>query len=223
MKGKIISWKDDKGYGFISASDQNEKIFFHISSVKKATRKPELGDTVIFEADRDLQGRLKATYVLLEGVPLANTSTLKKIVTEPMKKDGLDYLIYVILALLLAGSLGLFIKTGAIESALLPGVIFSILLFFLLNRKKQPANKSFSCSKCRSIASHDDRTVSAWNRGFDRLYCKPCHQKWLSDKPKEYVEEQISYSSSKSGCLGLFVVFSCVPIICIVGTIKWMV
>ena len=50
MKGKIVSWKDDKGFGFISPEGKNEQVFFHISSVKKAIRKPEVGDAVIFEA-----------------------------------------------------------------------------------------------------------------------------------------------------------------------------
>ncbi|TVT48787.1 MAG: cold shock domain-containing protein [Denitromonas halophila] len=97
MKGKIVSWKDDKGFGFISPEGKNEQVFFHISSVKKATRKPEVGDIVIFEVTKDSQGRLKATHVLLEGVSLANSGSSKKIITEPVKKDALDYFAYFIL------------------------------------------------------------------------------------------------------------------------------
>src|SRR5690606_23022714 len=116
MKGKIISWKDDKGFGFISPEGKNEQVFFHISSVKKAIRKPEVGDIVIFEVAKDSQGRLKATHVLLEGVSLSNSGNSKRIITEPVKKDALDYFAYFALAVLIAISLGLFIKTGAPES-----------------------------------------------------------------------------------------------------------
>ena len=220
MKGKIISWKDDKGFGFIAPDDQGERVFFHISSVKKATRKPEIGDAVIFEVAKDAQGRFKATHVLLEGVSLASPSSSKKIITEPVKKDMLDYFAYFILIVLFALSVGLFIKTGVPESALISGAIFLVVLFLFSTRKKQPANKLFSCSKCRAISSHDERTVLAWNRGFNRLYCRSCHQAWLRDQPKNFAEQQ---NSSKSGCLGLFLVIASFPIICVVGTITWMV
>lgn len=223
MKGKIISWKDDKGFGFISPEGKSEQVFFHISSVKKVTRKPEVGDVVIFEVSKDTQGRLKATHVLLEGVSLASSGASKKIVTEPVKKDALDYFAYFILAVLLAISLGLFIKTGAPESALVPGALFLLVMYFMSSRKKQPTNKSFSCSKCHLVSSHDERTVLAWNRGLNRLYCKSCHQAWLRERPKEQQESRNSYASSKSGCLGLFLVIASVPIICIVGAVTWIV
>jgi cold shock CspA family protein len=223
MNGKITSWKDDKGFGFITPEANNGQIFFHISSVKKATRKPEVGDTVVFEVAKDSQGRLKATYVLLEGVLLAKPAASKKIVTEPVKKDALDYFTYLILFILLAISLGLFMKTGMPESALVPGAIVIVTSYFMSIRRKQPANKLFSCSKCRSISSHDERTVLAWNRGFNRLYCKSCHQAWLRDQPKEQQESRSSDASSKSGCLGLFLVIASAPIICVVGAVTWFV
>lgn len=223
MKGTITSWKDDKGFGFITPEDKSESIFFHISSIKKAARKPAIGDAVDFEATKDSQGRLKATYVLLEGVALAPPTTPKRITTEPVKKDALDYFAYIMLALLAAASLGLFMKTGKPESALIPGAIFLIVLFWASKRIKQPANKQFSCSKCRSISNHDERTVLAWNRGFNKLYCKPCHQAWLREQPNDQAESRKSYAPSSSGCLGLFLVIASFPLILVAGTIKWIV
>lgn len=220
MKGKIVSWKDDKGFGFISVEGQVEKIFFHISSVKKAARKPVVGDQVVFEAAKDSQGRLKATYVLLEGVRLASPGAAKRIITEPVKKDAIDYFAYFALFFLLVASFVLYLRSGSVEFVLVVGAVFVAVLFFLLGRKKQPASKLFSCAKCRSISEHDERTVLAWNRGFDRLYCKACHQKWLSEKPQEYTEKRDYYSSSKSGCLGSFVVIASLPILCVAGVIK---
>jgi cold shock CspA family protein len=223
MKGKIISWKDDKGFGFITPDGQNERVFFHISIVKTATRKPAVGDAVVFEVARDSQGRLKATHVLLEDISLANPGIPKRIVTEPVKNDALDYVAYFTLAVLFALSLGTFVKTGSPESALVPGAIFLIVLFVRSNRKKQPANKLFSCSKCRSISSHNERTVLAWNSGFNKLYCNSCHQAWLRQQPKEDPESRDSYASSRSGCLGLFLFIASFPIIFAVGAITWFV
>lgn len=223
MKGKIVSWKANKGFGFISPEGRSEQIFFHISNVKKATRKPEVGDVVIFEVAKDSQGRLKATHVLLDGVSLSSSGGFKKIITEPVKKDAIDYFAYFALVVLLAISLGVFIKTGVPESALVPGGFFLLVMFFISTRKKQPANKLFSCSKCRSVSSHDERTVLAWNKGLNRLYCKSCHQAWLREQPKEQQESRRSYSSSNSGCLGLFLVIASVPMICVAGAVTWFV
>src|SRR5690606_9004536 len=88
MKGNIVSWKDDKGFGFISPEGKSEQVFFHISSVKRATRKPKDAAVVIFEVAKDSQGRLKATHVLLEGVSLSNSGRSKRIITEPVKCSG---------------------------------------------------------------------------------------------------------------------------------------
>ncbi len=220
MKGKVSSWNDEKGFGFISPDNQEGKIFFHISSVKKATRKPIVGDIVVFEASKDSQGRLKATHVLMEGIELAKPKMPKRIITEPVKKDLLDYFIYFIVFVLLAVSLAMFFKTGHIESSIIPGALFLVVLFFISNRKKKPANPLFSCANCRSVAKHDERTIGAWNRGFTRLYCKPCHQKWLSEQPREQVERS-SYSSGKSGCLGLFLVMAFTPVALVVCAIQW--
>lgn len=223
MKGKIISWKEDKGFGFISTDDKSEKIFFHISSVKKATRKPEVGDDVVFEVAKDSQGRLKATHLLLEGVALSNNVSTKKIITDPVKKDAIDYFIILVLVLLLASLIKLFVQDAKPESAMMPGIVFIIVLMFLFARKKQPANKFFSCSKCRTIANHDKRTVLAWNRGLNRLYCKSCHQQWLRDQPIEFAESRDSYSSPSSGCFGLFFVITFIPILGFLSAIKWFV
>lgn len=68
MRGKVVSWNDDRGFGFIQPEDRSEQVFFHISAVKKAARRPQTGDSVEFDSTRDASGRLKARAVLLEGV-----------------------------------------------------------------------------------------------------------------------------------------------------------
>jgi len=34
MKGKIVQWNDEKGFGFITNDDLSERVFFHISALK---------------------------------------------------------------------------------------------------------------------------------------------------------------------------------------------
>lgn len=59
MNGKISQWKDDKGFGFI-ASDDGQKVFFHISSLTTKGRRPEIGDCVVFTSTTDAQNMRQA-------------------------------------------------------------------------------------------------------------------------------------------------------------------
>lgn len=59
MKGKINQWHDEKGFGFIVSDDGAEKVFFHISSLKASSRRPQVGDSVVYEAGLDASGVCK--------------------------------------------------------------------------------------------------------------------------------------------------------------------
>ncbi|MCQ4348508.1 cold shock domain-containing protein [Pseudomonas stutzeri] len=69
MQGKIVTWNDDRGFGFIQPEDGSAEVFFHISAVRNAARRPLKGERVAFDTTRDASGRLKAAWVTLEGPP----------------------------------------------------------------------------------------------------------------------------------------------------------
>lgn len=52
-KGRVILFKDDKGYGFIKDSVTKEQIFFHLSSMVTEVRQ---GDMVEFELGKGPKG-----------------------------------------------------------------------------------------------------------------------------------------------------------------------
>lgn len=67
--------------------------------------------------------------------------------------------------------------------------IVAVLLFLkgMLGTKKSPPEKSFRCTRCSSVEAYGPRTIEAWNRGFTRLYCQPCHRAWLLNQdPQGY-------------------------------------
>ena len=219
MKGKISQWKDDKGFGFIT-SDDNQNVFFHISSLTTKSRRPEVGDVVVFTEKTDNQNRLKATSVAIEG--LSKTSHNKtNTQVEPKTKNFFDYLLILVLVVSAVFTAYIYFKSNSIESS----VIFAIpalVAFILLNRQKKPKNSSFSCTKCKKNEMYDTRTISAWNRGFTRLYCNPCHVQWLRSKPR-YEQEEV-YSSSKSGgCLGAFTLIVTTSILGGYSVVHWFV
>ncbi|ELE2040528.1 cold shock and DUF1294 domain-containing protein [Vibrio vulnificus] len=68
IKGQIIEWNDEKGYGFISAIGGELKVFFHISSVTNRGYRPKIKDNVTFNVAEDKKGRFNAENVVVLGV-----------------------------------------------------------------------------------------------------------------------------------------------------------
>lgn len=217
MKGKISQWKDDKGFGFIT-SDDNQRVFFHISSLTTKSRRPEIGDIVVFTSKTDDQNRLKAMNVAIEG--LSKTSNYQgNMKVEPKTKNSFDYILIVALIISVAFTAHIYFKTSSIESSIIFGIP-AIIAFILLCRQKKPKRNSFNCTKCKKIERYDARTISAWNRGFSRLYCNSCHVQWFRNKPSQ---EKIYSSNKNGGCLGVFILIVGTSFIGGYSIVNWFV
>ncbi len=70
-KGKIASWNDEKGYGFIAPIGGRSQVFIHIKAFGNRNRRPEINDTVTYAVTRDKQGRVRAERATLSGDKLA--------------------------------------------------------------------------------------------------------------------------------------------------------
>ena len=68
-KGRITTWNDDKGYGFITAMIGDERVFVHIKAFANRSRRPAVGDVVTFSVSTDERGRPQAEAVTIAGVP----------------------------------------------------------------------------------------------------------------------------------------------------------
>jgi cold shock CspA family protein len=217
MNGKISQWKDDKGFGFIT-SDDGQKVFFHISSLITKGRRPEIGDSVVFASKTDNQNRLKASSVAIEG--LTKTSKYQghnKV--EPKTKNGFDYILIFALVASVAFTAYTYFKSNSIENSIIFGIP-AVIAFILLGRQKKPKSSSFNCTKCKKIELYDTRTISAWNRGFTRLYCNACHVQWLRNNPRQ----EKNYSSNKSeGCLGAFTLIVGISLFGGYSVLNWIV
>jgi uncharacterized membrane protein YsdA (DUF1294 family)/cold shock CspA family protein len=62
-QGKIAKWNDERGFGFISASE-GDSVFVHISSLPRRDRRPSVNEAVSFTLGFDSQGRPQANDVL---------------------------------------------------------------------------------------------------------------------------------------------------------------
>ncbi len=68
VKGKITSWNDDKGFGFISSMAGEGRIFVHIKAFKNRTQRPSIGDIVTYSVATDANNRPCAIEVLPVGL-----------------------------------------------------------------------------------------------------------------------------------------------------------
>ena len=66
-QGRITSWKDDKGFGFITPNGGGEPVFLHISSFSGRSRRPEGDELVTYERVTDDKGRTQAKRVAYVG------------------------------------------------------------------------------------------------------------------------------------------------------------
>lgn len=88
QKGRLKRWNDEKGFGFIAPDDGGEDVFFHISSLNGATRRPLERDIVYFSVETDATGRKKAVAVSIEGMQsvFAERKLVKPAPSSPRNK-----------------------------------------------------------------------------------------------------------------------------------------
>lgn len=67
-KGKVASWNDEKGYGFISPMEGGERVFAHIKSFTNKGRRPAVGNVVTYSMSTDGRDRLCAKRATIAGL-----------------------------------------------------------------------------------------------------------------------------------------------------------
>lgn len=67
-KGKLVLWRDDKGFGFVRPETGEKDFFIHISAFKKGTnRRPQVGDTVHYQTATDVPEQRRISHAEIEG------------------------------------------------------------------------------------------------------------------------------------------------------------
>ena len=67
QQGKISSWKDDQGFGFITPNGGGKQVFVHIKSFSSRQRRPVGNEIVSYELRIDAKGRPQANEVAFAG------------------------------------------------------------------------------------------------------------------------------------------------------------
>lgn len=68
-QGRITTWKDDKGFGFITPNGGGAQVFVHINAFSDRQRRPAGSELVTYEFKMDEKGRAQARGVAFVGQP----------------------------------------------------------------------------------------------------------------------------------------------------------
>lgn len=77
QNGRLKSWNDAKGFGFIQPELGGAPVFVHISAMRGEQR-PQPGEQVLFIASQDASGRLRAEHMRLPGLCLDRPAIRRK-------------------------------------------------------------------------------------------------------------------------------------------------
>lgn len=101
-KGQLERWNDDKGFGFVRPENSAKEIFIHISALKKMSRRPVVGDVIIYNVHTDNAGKSRAINAVIQGVlPIKPRSAKKN--GKPSRIPMLILLVMVISIVVYAG------------------------------------------------------------------------------------------------------------------------
>ncbi|MGE0581020.1 MAG: DUF1294 domain-containing protein [Steroidobacteraceae bacterium] len=67
-RGKIVTWKADKAYGFIRPDEGGRDVFVHLRDFGRVAREPRVGDVVRFQRMSDGSGKVRAADVSIPGL-----------------------------------------------------------------------------------------------------------------------------------------------------------
>lgn len=78
-QGRITTWKDDKGFGFITPNGGGEQVFMHISAFSNRQQRPTGNELVTYELAMDDKGRPRAKSVAFVGARIAPPASEKPV------------------------------------------------------------------------------------------------------------------------------------------------
>ena len=109
LKGKLVRWNDERGFGFIAPDGGGSQVFLHIHAIRNASRRPQTGDTLVFELETQADGRVRATNAILQGVPLTSSAP-KPRYTANRRPQSVGFPVWLALVIVAVGGAYLYFR-----------------------------------------------------------------------------------------------------------------
>jgi cold shock CspA family protein len=91
QSGKLATWNDDRGFGFIKSDQGRKDVFLYISAVKGASRRPKIGDIILYEPGLEPKGKIRAENAIIQGLASVPKSSHQQATSKrrtPAKKKS---------------------------------------------------------------------------------------------------------------------------------------
>ena len=95
MKGSIVRWVDDRGFGFIASDEVKGDVFAHISKFERGYRRPQVGDSVEFQIDLNSAKLAARSIFLVDVKPLRSSGRITSVVMSLTVLVALSFAIYI--------------------------------------------------------------------------------------------------------------------------------
>ena len=138
IKGRIKRWNDDKGFGFISSESRKRDVFIHISALKTMSRRPIVGDIILYQIHTDNSGKNRAVNARIEGVVAIKPRV-------PRTKSTKNNLFYPLFLLVLFVFVGLLLFNNFSKMKGVPEVISNSSVFALKQEVVKEYEEFYSC------------------------------------------------------------------------------
>lgn len=87
IEGRLKSWNDERGFGFIETHQGGQEIFAHIKAFPAGTGRPVVGQLVSFEVELNADGKKRAKKIR----PIAPARSMKKVPDSPAQWGTASY------------------------------------------------------------------------------------------------------------------------------------
>lgn len=105
MHGKLIKWKDDRGFGFILCEHNQQEVFVHISAFPNSSPRPKVGEMLGFEIETTADGKTRAINISRGDSLKTKASPIKLSKTPGKSTKSISLIIALILIVLVAVSI----------------------------------------------------------------------------------------------------------------------
>ncbi len=144
IKGKVIKWQNEKGFGFIEPTNGMSEIFFHENFLLNPSRRPIIGDEVSFEIATNQEGEKRAKRIVFRGE------------RDPRGTDKIFDVLYSALSCIFLIGIGVLVFLKKLDPIILILYLLVSLVTFLLywldkikatkDQRRTPEKKLHFCS-----------------------------------------------------------------------------